>query len=510
MAVVVEPIVTLEKLRALLDEHSEYSTLDYKSFLKLGKGNARDVVELAKDVAAMQAEPHGGYIVIGADDHGQPAPGLTPELAKHFDDATLRQKLGMYLTEPNTRSTQHEIDGHLFVLIYVAPNDIGWCIFNSPGEYEEEENGKKKKYVFQVGDVFIRRGTRSERWTDADRDRLVNQIIDRRKEQWRRERAEELAAQINFGLTVSTLAAMPASALSWQLDDDTFEQLVAELIRHDDDIPLRRLLTRASYDAAELLGKDQEELRRLLDRLTGFTALAIQYEREPWIERAIKTMVRIYALGFDESGHDRSTPEVMWLWLDIITRVHALGALAIRFQAWPIVKALADQRPEGSSFTHYGSWLRHALTTAAQAKIFNNEEKAGLLARAHNTIRTVPALCPDYSADQASILNSLCQFDVYGALIVIGEQGSTAGQNFYPSFARYDTSRSAPAFVEIVTNPIVRKTLFNGDDQHLADAITVVTSRARTEGFNYFGWTELDVPEVEAFITEHGTMRDFK
>lgn len=142
MAVIVEPSVSREKLDALLAEGSEHSSLDYKEALDLGKGSARDIVELAKDVAAMQAEPDGGYIVVGADDHGNPVPGLVPDLARHFDDATLRAKLGKYLTEPEIRVRQHEVNGMTVVLIYIAPHPNGWAIFHQPGDYEH--NGKTK------------------------------------------------------------------------------------------------------------------------------------------------------------------------------------------------------------------------------------------------------------------------------------------------------------------------------------------------------------------------------
>ena len=69
--------------------------------------------------------------------------------------------------------------------------------------------------------------------------------------------------------------------------------------------------------------------------------------------------------------------------------------------AWPLVKLLANRRPEGETFTYYGSWLRHAVTMAARANIFENEEKAGLLSRAHNTIRAVEALDPDRRAEHS-------------------------------------------------------------------------------------------------------------
>src|SRR5580658_2321490 len=57
MAVVVEPILTEEKLRSLLVEKHEQSCLDYKRSLNLA-GHAtgrRDTVELAKDIAAMHS-----------------------------------------------------------------------------------------------------------------------------------------------------------------------------------------------------------------------------------------------------------------------------------------------------------------------------------------------------------------------------------------------------------------------------------------------------------------------
>lgn len=110
MAVVVEPILTEEKLRSLLAEKHEQSCLDYKRSLNLAL--RRDIVELVKDVAAMQSESAGGYLVVGADDRGAPAPDLTPQLARHFDEATLRPKLARYLAEPFTiRCAFHDIDG---------------------------------------------------------------------------------------------------------------------------------------------------------------------------------------------------------------------------------------------------------------------------------------------------------------------------------------------------------------------------------------------------------------
>ncbi len=70
---VVEPNVSREKLGQLLDEQHESESLDYEATCDLRE--RRDVVELAKDVGAMQVD--GGFIVVGADDRGNPTGQLT-------------------------------------------------------------------------------------------------------------------------------------------------------------------------------------------------------------------------------------------------------------------------------------------------------------------------------------------------------------------------------------------------------------------------------------------------
>jgi len=124
MAVVVEPVLPEEKLRSLLAEGHEQSSLDYKKTLNLGE--RRDVVELTKDVAAMQSQKTGRYIVIGADDHGTVVPDLTPELARLLDEATVRGKLTRYLAEPlDIHTAQFTVDGAIVVLIYIGPHEHG-------------------------------------------------------------------------------------------------------------------------------------------------------------------------------------------------------------------------------------------------------------------------------------------------------------------------------------------------------------------------------------------------
>ncbi|MGB8231781.1 MAG: ATP-binding protein [Pseudonocardiaceae bacterium] len=503
MAVVVEPTLTEQKLRSLLAEGHEQTCLDYKSKLDLSERS--DIIELAKDVAAMQGEPSGGYIVVGADDQGKPTPNLTPVLAKLFDEATVRPKLEKYLNQPFTvRSALHNIDSILVVLIFVGPGSHGWCIFRTDGEYEDCNS--KKKVVFRVGDVFVRHGTSSERWNDTDRERLVRQIIASQKEAWRIELRQELAAVIDTNLSARRLEELPSSAVTWKLDSEGFDQLVTELFRRNDDIPLRQLLMKAPVDAVALLDNNPDELATLLDRLTSLSALALQFERRTWLERSLASLVAIYDLGFDSStGFERDQPIVVQLWLNIASRVSAIGGLAVRREDWNSVRILADRRPHGESFRHRGSWLRHAVTMASRANILETEQLVGLIARAHNVIRVIEATHPDKTVDDEAILNSLCQFDALAGLVVIGERGSFKSGNFYPSFSRYPTRRTEPAYRRIVTDRAMRKKLFDGDDQFLADAILETDRLAQQEGLRYIGWDGVEDDEVKRFVAAHKT-----
>ncbi|TLM73139.1 helix-turn-helix domain-containing protein [Pseudarthrobacter sp. NamB4] len=65
--------VSEEKLAELLALGAEHSSLDFKKELNLNEPLKK--LDFIKDCAAMMNQPHGGYLVIGANDDGTPAPG---------------------------------------------------------------------------------------------------------------------------------------------------------------------------------------------------------------------------------------------------------------------------------------------------------------------------------------------------------------------------------------------------------------------------------------------------
>jgi hypothetical protein len=85
---------------------------------------------------------------------------------------------------------------------------------------------------------------------------------------------------------------------------------------------------------------------------------------------------------------------------------------------------------------------------ASRASILEDAQNTGLIARSHNVVRSVSALHPDvHTGGGTQSFNSLCQFDALAALVVVGERHATHRSKYYPSFARYYSERTIPAFV---------------------------------------------------------------
>jgi hypothetical protein len=152
--------VSAEALASLLALHGERDWLDYKRQCDLS--SLRDLVEFAKDVGAMMIA--GGYILVGADDHGQPA--SQPARVDLFDPAILHKKLARYIPGPfEIRAATHVHQGQSYTLVYVVPHQDGFCIFKQDGAHPD---GRGQTIVFRAGEVFARHGTSSERWNQAD------------------------------------------------------------------------------------------------------------------------------------------------------------------------------------------------------------------------------------------------------------------------------------------------------------------------------------------------------
>jgi len=511
---VIEPNVTKDKLVQLLDEGAESETLDFKETCDLSSKS--DQVETAKDTGAMQVD--GGFFVIGADSQGRPTGRFTDAQAKLFDEATLRAKLAKWISEPfELKVAVHRHGGNLFALVYVGPNPKGCCIFQADGQYMK--NGKEVT-VFRSGDIFIRHGTASERAQQHDLDR----IFARAEQAWAERARERFAADLQRALaaaqTAQTATAGPAAALTWKVDAATFTSMVVEQLRRGDDIPVRLLTDEMWRDAASLVRAGEgNELNVLLDRLVCLTAIGLELDRRPVFERAVRTFVKVYEQGFDGNGMPSlsvAPPRIaaQRLWVAVVERVMAVGALAVRQRDWAAVRDLALQAPRGGDHPngriegHYGNWLRHALTHAARANLLDEDHQGrkvpvSLLGRALANASRLDCLRPDLLADDDRLLSSICQFDLLACVAGINQGRRVGSAFFYPNFARYFAHRSEPAVRALLDDPSARAALFPESDQDLADVLRALDEQAQREGFAFSGWMGFEDPRIVRFLEEH-------
>jgi hypothetical protein len=513
---VIEPNVTEDKLLQLLDEGAESETLDFKETCDLS--TREDRVEGAKDVGAMQVD--GGYIVVGADSQGRPTGRFTEAQAKLFDEATLRAKLAKWIPEPfELKVAVHHQGGNLFAVVYVGPNPKGCCIFQADGQYMK--NGRQVT-AFRSGEIFVRRGTASERAQQHDLDR----IFVKAEQVWAERARERFAADLQRALAAAQIAQTatsgPAAALTWKVDDATFTGVVIEQLRQDDDIPIRLLTDQMWKDAATLVAAGEgDELGVLLDRLACLAAIGLELDRRSVFERAVWVFTRAYEQGFDAKGVpllSAAPPRIpaQQLWLAVIERVLAVGALAVRRRDWTAVRDLALQAPRGEDHPngriegHYGNWLRHALTQAARANLLyeihqGRQVAISLLGRALAHASRLDWLRPDLAADDDRLLSSICQFDLLACVAGISQGKRVGSAFFYPNFARYFASRSEPAVRALLDDPSARAALFPDDDQTLADVLRALDQQAQREGWAFSGWMGFEDPRIVRLLEEHPT-----
>ena len=516
--VVVDGRVDDEKLAELLDLQAEQPELDFKRFINPGAKHG--LIELASHVAAMSVL--GGYIIGGVDGQGVPTGDMDSSDERPFDEARLAPMLRKYLPEPVTiRARVTQRDGHAIVLIYVAPHPNGYSIFHTDDQYRNAKG--RDVIVFRAGDAFWRDGTSSVRISQAGMEQIIARRIAAAKSEWideqqiirRRERAE-----IEAGYAARGLAGAPLGTLHFGLPGQELRIAVLELLRAPggpDRIALQHLLNDAVTRAAAMVDTDDEdELSRLLDKVAAIGAAFLEYEQDEFLARTVGALAAIYAqpLGphddyaFSMSGGINPTEKAPRVFLTVIERIYALGALAVRLRRWEAIRVLTLQHPDRVD-DYWKNWLRHALTIGSGAKQFERRDDDGqiiltnLLTRAATVVEEEPALHPDTS-DSDAILTSLAQFDLLANLTAIDGSGSGDSGVFYTNWARFRQQRVQPVADRVVSDPELRRAVFRDhNDADLAVAFEKIGAMAAAEGARYDGFSGWGHTPVGEFIAKN-------
>ena len=496
--------ITIETLESLMAEGTEREGLDYKSTCDLG--SRRDEVEITKDIGALLLE--GGYIVIGANSDGSPSGGLEEPSAQLFDEARLRPKLERYLTAGlEIRCGPLQRGGDWFALICVIPHPEGLAPFRTNGEYDDGRG--KPKHVFRAGDIFARHGTSSERWDQRDVTKLLARLRAREREAARAEYQELLIEAQQQASSEQAVAAGPVATLTWDLDIETLAGAIIEQLRASDDIPVTLLLRGTPRTFLERTsGADAPEISAFLDRLITLAAVFLELGRLDLFDRAIGALGAIYDGAADEHGLARNDIPAggTWIWLEVVGRIYALGALATRSEQWGAVRRLSVQPPRVVDADYWHTWLFHGAVMAARAGLLEDPESRmgkSILVLAQEHVVRLPWLSPDLALDDPEILNSLCQFDLLACAVELGTPGGKEAGSFLPHLYRWHSYRSDPAAVTLIEDSDARATLFPHSDPDLAAALRDIAHAASRGAVMLSGWEGYRDGRIIRFLTDH-------
>jgi hypothetical protein len=511
----VDGLVSPEKLNQLLALKSEHPQLDFKKTLDLG--NRKDLVKLAKTAGAMGVK--GGYVIVGADNHGNLTGQLDGADMSLFDEAQLRGKLSRYLPESAPiRSAGIDHHGHQVALICFLPNPRGCSIFKADGNYEEPPGNPLT--LFREGDIFWRDGTSSVRISHEGLEEVIERRVAAVKREWMGEQQEirrQEREEIERNYAARDLGQAPLGTLNFGLAADELSRAALDLIRRGDRIALIDLLNDGLTRARQRVGREEidDEFGDICDKLACLGATFLYYEQDDWFERVVSIFVSLYETSFDEDdayrfgvqgviGRDEPAPRVF---VAVMERVFSLGALAVRLQRWNAIRTLTLQLPQPLVSAGYDTnWLRHALTMASRAQQFGQgEEHLGLIGLARSDISRLACLRPDgIGPDDEAVLTSLASFDLLAALVAIQDAETTDRRVFYPNFARYRQDRIQRTADRVVSDEEMREELLpDMSDDRLAEALAAIEHGAAVEGSRYDGFEDFRNTEVGHFIDEH-------
>jgi len=476
-----------------------------------------------KDIGAMCV--HGGYLAIGADDHGA-VTGLPAGQAALLDPSPLNAKIAKYLDGVRVTSAVHAVKDAAGVerevaLVFVPPHPDGFAIFKQDGKHGD---GRDAKGVFQFrrGSVYVRHGSDSEVWVQSDVDVVRRRLVAMEKDRWRRELAADLDVVLPAATTAQSVAAGPSALYSWQLDNRGFEQATVELIRRDDDVPVRQMLRAASGEVRRLIEQDaralDDDVPTLLDRIASVATLGIDLERVRFADLALAALFELYDWSVGLEVRVALQERAGVLVLRIAERLYAIGSLAVRRQAWQQVRELVLRPvPALASARRSHTWHRHALTEAATASLLDQKDgqpPISLLLFARSAAAKVPSLRPDLVGDvpeQLSrvdpLLSSLCQFDLLvtvlsGVAVNAADKTTLLGVS-YPNYARADGERANGIVPTLLFDLAAKAALLPCvNDRVIARVLYIADEVAQKEAFRYWGWEGYTDAGVMEFIRQ--------
>lgn len=395
---------------------------------------------------------HGGDLVIGADPSGEPTGLVTERDVQLLDEASLRDMLGRWLPPGVAlRTAVHVFDGRAVVIVAVEPHPLGLCIMAADGAHADG-------LEFRAGDVFLRRGTQSVRWSVSEAEEVVQRIRRSQREGVRVEVRQEWEAAMRVAGAASTWQAAPLAALNWALDLDTFVETAFERLRAGDEIAMRRLIVGLPRDVALLSrsGHGIERTAELLDRVVALLGQCLVTGRDDLFRALLRRLTMTYQSALANPHPAASVPAVAELqgFLRIVDR----------------------HRPEHC-------WV---LSRAAERAAENGW------------------LLPDLLEDDERVISSLCVFDLLCGLAAADGAGTDGARLAFGNFAGWHAHRIDPAVLLLLdADGPLRRAIFTGDDVALARALACLRDIVPRRWGGMTPWDGFEDERITRFVAAH-------
>lgn len=307
-----------------------------------------------------------------------------------------------------------------------------------------------------------------------------------------------------MGIRDEVGARLLPGRLDWMRPETEFHDHAITLLELDDKTVLRLFLEKAPREAAELARRDDAlaSLATFLDRLACLAGIFVRFEDQNRLDATLRVLLQIYqdaeALLDDFPGPPARAVEV---WLLLLRRIYALGALGVRLRNAPAIHQLASQGPAGVRTDRFNTMIRHGIAMGARARVLK-ERCPDLLRLAETYTRENEMVRPDLEPADARVLDSLCQFDLLWNLIAIVENPDQRAQMFYPHFAFFEPHRAAPAIDWLLSDTSARRAILPCDDQFLANAFRELARVSREQAF-LNGWDGFESRPLSMFLSQH-------